>query len=198
MAKDEFTLEDFKKVVETEKLLNDLNNFEGETPEYLKIFMEYLKIVVNPEKYYEDEFNKWLIENPKYNELLVNAMKGSYNGFKGKTRDKGQKLINNAIEADILLPLNKTKCCICGQEKGIREYHCEDYSPENVVDNAVPICKHCHMYLHKHKHQDPESWEQYKKDVKEKRKDPWYDKSKWTEEDDGEIDLSRSRKCPKL
>ena len=200
MAKDEFILKDFKDIVKTEKLFDILSKHDGELPEYLKIFREYLKIIEDPDEYYEDEFNAWLKENPDFNELLVNSMDGSYNGFKAKTRKKGQDLINEAIERGELDPLNKTKCCICGKDKGIREYHCEDYSEENIIKDAVPLCKHCHMYLHQNnnKHDHPEKWEQYKKEVRKNRKGPWYDSRYWTEENDGEVSSSNHRECPKL
>ena len=56
-----------------------------------------------------------------------------YNGFSEKERLKGDRIIKKAIENGDLPPLNQTRCCICGQDKGIRQYHCEDYSPEIYI-----------------------------------------------------------------
>ena len=122
--------------------------------------------------------------------MIVNTW---YNGFSPEERDEGDKIIKKAIEEGRLPPLNKTKCCICGQDKGVREYHCEDYSPENILDDVVPLCKKCHMYLHRW----PDKWEAYKEEVKKARKEPFYSKY-WTEEDDGEVDSSYHFECPKL
>lgn len=43
--------------------------------------------------------------------MIVNT---SYNGFSPEERDKGDKIIKQAIEDGKLPPLNKTKCCVCG------------------------------------------------------------------------------------
>lgn len=49
------------------------------------------------------------------------------------------------------------------------------------------------MYLHRW----PDKWEEYKKEVKKVRKDPFY-LEYWTEEDDDEVDSSYNFECPKL
>lgn len=70
----------------------------------------------------------------------------SYNGFTPYQREQGDKLLKQAI-AEGRKP-KATKCCMCGQRLGILHYHCEDYSPENVVEDAVCMCWLCHMMLH--------------------------------------------------
>ena len=72
----------------------------------------------------------------------------SYNGFSPAERIKGDKIIKQAIHDGILKPLKETKCSICGQDKGIRHYHCEDYSEEKILDDVVPVCWRCHMMIH--------------------------------------------------
>ena len=121
-----------------------------------------------------------------------------YNGFSEKERLKGDRIIKKAIENGDLPPLNQTKCCICGQDKGIRQYHCEDYTPENILDDVVPICKRCHLRLHKNIDDNPERWKQYLEDVKNGlRLDPSYDNRYWTEEDDCEEIVDFGNGCLK-
>lgn len=89
-----------------------------------------------------------------------------YNGFTEKERLKGDRIIKNAIKNGEILPLTQAKCCVCGQDKGIIQYHCEDYTPENILDDIAPICWHCHQQLHRNRANNPEKWKQYLKDVK--------------------------------
>ncbi len=122
---------------------------------------------------------------------------GPYNIFTGKEREDGDKIIKQAIEEGKLPPFNKTKCCICGQNKGIRQYHCEDYSPENILKDAVPICKRCHLRLHKNIDKNPEKWEKYLEDVKNGLiLPPSYDPY-WTVEDDSEEIVDFRNGCAK-
>ena len=111
---------------------------------------------------------------------------GPYNIFTGKERIKGEDLINKAIEEGKLPPKNKIKCCICGQDKGIRDYHNEDYSPENILEDAVPICRRCHLRLHINIDKNPENWENYLKEVENGLVlSPMYNEN-WTEENDSD------------
>ena len=71
-----------------------------------------------------------------------------YNGFTDKERRDGDKLIKKAIEEGVLPPLNKVSCKICGQDKGVREYHAEYYSPDRILDDVIPICWRCHRHIH--------------------------------------------------
>lgn len=98
----------------------------------------------------------------------------SYNGFTPAQRIAGDKIIKAAIARGELLPLNKTKCSLCGQDKGIRHYHCEDYSPENILNDVRPLCWRCHMMLHT-RFRHPKSWKKYLQEVKSGiRYDPVY------------------------
>lgn len=96
-----------------------------------------------------------------------------YNGFTGKQREQGDKLIKQAIADGIKPP--PTKCSVCGQMRGILHYHCEDYSPENVVDDAKCMCWLCHMLLHCY-HRNPEAVTTYFSQVLAGKKFPptWY------------------------
>ena len=110
-----------------------------------------------------------------------------YNGFTEKERLKGDRIIKNAIKNGEKLPLTQVKCCVCGQDKGIIQYHCEDYTPENILDDIAPLCWHCHQQLHRNRENNPEKWMQYLKDVKKGiLKKPVYNKNYWTEEYDNE------------
>ena len=95
----------------------------------------------------------------------------SYNGFSPKERLEGDKIIKQAIKDGILKPLDECSCALCGQDKGIRHYHNEDYSKENVVKDAICVCWRCHMMIHcrfKHK----EAYIKYAKEIKSGKKYP--------------------------
>ncbi len=72
-----------------------------------------------------------------------------YNGFTGKEREKYAKKQQKAIKEGILKPEEETKCVICGQDKGIRVYHSENYFPERIIQNSIPMCKSCHDAYHR-------------------------------------------------
>lgn len=109
-----------------------------------------------------------------------------YNGFTGKQRDKGQRIINKAIEEGKLQPLNTVRCIICGQDKGIRQYHNEDYSEENILEDVIPVCVKCHRRIHMDRN-SPKYMEYMIKVFKGERADPVYNKLYWTEENDKPI-----------
>lgn len=103
----------------------------------------------------------------------------SYNGFSPAQRQKGDKIIKAAIAEGKLKPLTEVKCYICGQDEGIRHYHNEDYSPENVIADARPVCWRCHMMIHK-RFRHPKSYEKYISEVKAgKRYPPVYKHNDW-------------------
>lgn len=84
----------------------------------------------------------------------------SYNGFTGEQRMEGDRILKRAIAAgEIPSPMTQP-CAMCGQTEGIRHYHCEDYSPEHIVDDAVVLCWRCHMMLH-NRFYHPKSWYNY-------------------------------------
>lgn len=71
-----------------------------------------------------------------------------YKGYSGKHRMKVQRIINKAIkEKDIPSPLN-LKCDICGQDKGIREWHSWDYRLETALETIQCLCWRCHRNWH--------------------------------------------------
>lgn len=88
----------------------------------------------------------------------------SYNGFSGAQRERGARILKKAIENGIIPAPSKCKCILCGQDKGIRHYHNEDYSDENVVSDAKVLCWRCHMMLHS-RFRHPLSFGQYIIDV---------------------------------
>lgn len=104
----------------------------------------------------------------------------SYNGFTGEQRIAGDEIVKKAI-ADGLLPNPNTQpCCICGQDKGIRHYHQEDYTPEHIVENSRCVCWRCHMMIHT-RFWHPKSFEKYMIDtiLNKKRFDPVYRPNDW-------------------
>ncbi len=104
----------------------------------------------------------------------------SYNGFTPEQRQRGGELIKKAIADGILPPLNTQPCVICGQDKGIRHYHCEDYSEENVVADARVVCWQCHMMIHT-RFSHPQSFARYMLNVVlyGKRFEPVYRPNDW-------------------
>ena len=107
---------------------------------------------------------------------------GKYNGFSSEERNEGDKIIKKAIKDGILPPLNKVTCKICGQDKGVREYHTEDYSPDKILDTVIPICWRCHRHIHQKK-KGPK-WHEYEEMLKRGEiAEPYYYKW-WTPEND--------------
>lgn len=88
----------------------------------------------------------------------------SYNGFNGDERENGDKIIKKAIKEGILKPPGECACVLCGQDKGIRHYHNEDYSPENVLSDTRVLCWRCHMMVH-NRFKHPLSFGKYMIDV---------------------------------
>lgn len=101
----------------------------------------------------------------------------TYNGFTPEERERGNQIIKRAIKTKRLPPLNKTKCSICGQDKGIRHYHNEDYNPKNIIKDATPLCWRCHMHIHA-KNKNTDNWKKYEREVIQgnKRYPPVYNK----------------------
>ena len=110
-----------------------------------------------------------------------------YNGFTEKERLKGNKIIKKAIKDGLLPQLNTVKCEMCGQDKGIRHYHNEDYTPENIIQDAKCLCFRCHMHIHSN-NKNSKSWQKYEEDIKNGEiYPPVYNKTYWTPNDDKEI-----------
>lgn len=88
----------------------------------------------------------------------------SYNGFTPQQREASIPILKKAIaEGRIKDPMHD-KCCICGQDKGIRHLHNEDYSPDKVVEDAHCVCWRCHMMIHG-RFRHPNSFAKYMIDV---------------------------------
>jgi len=98
----------------------------------------------------------------------------SYNGFSPQERIAGDKIIKQAIKDGVLESLDKAVCVTCGQDKGIRHYHCEDYSPQNIIADSKCMCWRCHMILHS-RFRFPKQAKKYFEEVKQgKRYAPVY------------------------
>lgn len=71
----------------------------------------------------------------------------SYNGFPPEQRERAQRwLVKQWNSGAVPRP---SKCCACGQTKGIIHAHAEDYSEpfgENLL--RYPLCYRCHITLH--------------------------------------------------
>ena len=104
----------------------------------------------------------------------------SYNGFTPKQREKAARIQREAIEAGIMKSPNECRCTICGQDKGIRHYHNEDYSDEAIISNARVVCWRCHMMIHS-RFEHPLSFAKYMIDVVlyKKRFNPVYRGNDW-------------------
>ncbi len=146
-------------------------------PENPQKFRQYLESVREiPSK---PRYNKqyWLPERDKVLE--------PYNSFNPKQREAAKEVIENAIENGELKPLNECECEICGQNKGLREYHIENYTnPKSIIDTAHPVCWTCHQYIHHQKNKNPEVFNKYVKEVKNNPRDPVYIANLWLAEDD--------------
>ena len=110
-----------------------------------------------------------------------------YNGFTSKEREC-EDILEKAIADGELKPLEDTKCVVCGQDKGIRVYHVENYFPEKIVDSAFAMCFKCHSRIHGSKITNPEKFRQYLEEVREIPKPPTYNKNYWTPERDKILD----------
>lgn len=109
----------------------------------------------------------------------------SYNGFGPEKRETAKEVIENAIETCELKPLKECECEICGQDKGLREYHIEDYTnSESIIDTAHPVCWTCHQYIHRQKDKNPDVYGKYVEEVKNKPRAPVYIANLWSKEDD--------------
>ena len=111
-----------------------------------------------------------------------------YNGFTGKEREDSEEIIEEAIKNGELKPLEETKCVICGQDKGIRVYHAENYLPEKIVGNSQPMCFKCHQRVHGAKLTNPQKFREYLEEVREIPLPPTYNKNYWTPERDKILD----------
>ena len=71
-----------------------------------------------------------------------------YKGYSAEQRRKNLVNVKELIANGELESPYKKKCEICGQDKGIREYHCTDYNPEVALKSLKCLCYKCHRYLH--------------------------------------------------
>ena len=111
-----------------------------------------------------------------------------YNGFSPQERMKGGKIINEAIKKGELKDLRLMKCERCGQDKGVRVYHCEDYSPENILNDVVCLCYKCHMQIHTNKaYRNTKRYKKYEKDINNGLIYPPVYTKWWSEEYENEI-----------
>lgn len=109
----------------------------------------------------------------------------SYNGFSAEEIESSKDIIKKAIEDGKLKPLKECECAICGQKKGLREYHVEDFSnEEKIIETSQPVCWTCHQYIHRHKNDNPEVYERYLEEIKENPRPPVYITNLWSEEND--------------
>lgn len=88
----------------------------------------------------------------------------SYNGFSPSQREKASRIQRQAIKDGVMPNPNELKCVLCGQDRGIRHYHNEDYSDEHIIDNARCLCWRCHMMIHG-RFAHPKSFAKYMIDV---------------------------------
>jgi hypothetical protein len=83
-----------------------------------------------------------------------------YNGFSGQQREKAQRWLNAQWAAGTIS--KPSKCCACGQTRGIIHAHAEDYSePFGDHTHQYPLCYRCHICLHC-RHRNEVGWERFK------------------------------------
>lgn len=84
----------------------------------------------------------------------------SYNGFSPAQRMKAQRWLNEQWDSGALP--RPSKCCACGQTKGIIHAHAEDYSePFGDHTHAYHLCYRCHITLHC-RFRNRAAWNRYK------------------------------------
>lgn len=93
----------------------------------------------------------------------------SYNGFTPAERMKGDRIIKKAISEGKLEP--PTECIFCGQKEGILHYHCEDYTPETILENCMCMCWRCHMILHS-RYRNREAFDKYIEEISNGKRYP--------------------------
>lgn len=71
-----------------------------------------------------------------------------YKGYSEKQRKHVQYLLNKAIRNGEMKNPCLLPCEICGQKKGIREWHSKDYAEDTWKDNLQCLCWRCHRMLH--------------------------------------------------
>lgn len=71
-----------------------------------------------------------------------------YKGYSPQQRMENLKRVKEAIKDGILEDPYNMRCEICGQDKGVREYHCYDYNPEVSLRSLKCLCWKCHRNLH--------------------------------------------------
>ena len=80
-------------------------------------------------------------------------MKGCYdvrgNYVTPERRMEVQAEINQAVKEGKIKPASEMPCNRCGQDKGIRHYHTDDY--DNWQETLEYICWRCHMVHHSRK-----------------------------------------------
>lgn len=71
-----------------------------------------------------------------------------YNGYSAEERRKHNEEVKKLIKEGKIESPYKLKCERCGQDKGIREYHCVDYDLNLIFESLRCLCYKCHRYLH--------------------------------------------------
>ena len=87
-----------------------------------------------------------------------------YNGFSPSQREHANDVQKEAIRNGIIPKPTDCRCVICGQDKGIRHYHNEDYSEDKILSDARVVCWRCHMMIHT-RFRHPLSFAKYMIDV---------------------------------
>jgi len=88
----------------------------------------------------------------------------SYNGFSPTQRMKALEWLKSEIRAG-RRQANPQRCDLCGQTRGIIEWHSEDYtSPFGANIGRWGLCYRCHMMVHC-RFASPKAWQAYLKAV---------------------------------
>lgn len=88
----------------------------------------------------------------------------SYKGFTAAHRTKMLAILKAEVAAGRMPDAMTVPCSICGQDRGIRHYHCEDYTPEVYLQSCKVVCWRCHMMIH-NRYKHPLSVAQYFLDI---------------------------------
>lgn len=88
----------------------------------------------------------------------------SYNGFPPEQREKAQRWLREQWTSGRLA--RPSKCCACGQDKGIIDAHAEDYSEPFAAGKTdeFHLCFTCHMMVHC-RFRNRAAWDRYREAI---------------------------------
>ncbi|MGH9605552.1 MAG: hypothetical protein ACRD3N_07615 [Terracidiphilus sp.] len=87
-----------------------------------------------------------------------------YNGFPPEQRERAQRWLRAEWASGRLV--RPSKCCACGQDRGVIDAHAEDYSEPFAggKTDKFHLCFICHMMVHC-RFRNRAAWDRYRKQI---------------------------------